>query len=47
MYLVIESYENNPSKEGLLLQVDYEKAFDSVEHEFIYSTMKHMGFGKK
>ena len=45
MYLVMEDFNNNPRKEGLLLQVDYEKAFDSVEHEFIYSTMKKMGFG--
>ena len=45
MYLVIESFNNNPKKEGLLLQVDYEKAFDSVEHEFIYSTTRKIGFG--
>ena len=45
MYLVIESFNNDSDKEGLLLQVDYEKAFDSVEHEFVFSTMKKMGFG--
>ena len=46
MYLVLENFNNNPQREGLLLQVDYEKAFDSVEHEFIFSTMKKMGFGE-
>ena len=45
MYLVLEYYTNNPDDEGLLVQVDYEKAFDSVEHSFLYATMKHMGFG--
>ena len=45
MYLVLESFSNNPKESGILLQVDYEKAFDSVEHEFIFSTMKIMGFG--
>ena len=47
MYLIVESFNNDPTKEGLLLQIDYEKAFDSVEHEFIFSTMKKMGFGDK
>ena len=45
MYLVLEHFNNNPEDEGLLVQVDYEKAFDSVEHSFLYASMKHMGFG--
>lgn len=47
MYLVLEHFNNNPGDEGLLLQVDYEKAFDSVEHEFLFRTMCDMGFGEK
>lgn len=46
MYLVLEHYNNNPDEEGLLLQVDYEKAFDTVEHEFVFQAMKAMGFGQ-
>lgn len=45
MYLVLEYYNNNPSEEGLLLQVDYEKAFDSAEHEFIFKMLRIMEFG--
>ena len=45
MYLMVENFNNDPRKEGILMQVYYEKAFDSVEHEFIFSTMKKMGFG--
>ena len=31
MYLALEHFINNPEEEALLLQVDFEKAFDSVE----------------
>ena len=46
MYLTLEHFDNHPEKEGLLLQVDFEKAFDTVEHEFLYKTLETMGFGK-
>ena len=45
MSLVLENFNNNPDKEGLLLQVDFEKAFDSVEHTFLFSTLDAMGIG--
>ena len=34
-------------EEGLPLQVDFEKAFDTVEHCFFFRTMEIMGFGEK
>ena len=34
MCLTIKFFNNNPEEEGLLLQVDFEKAFDTVEHAF-------------
>ena len=37
--------QNNPDQEGLPLQVNYEKAFDSVEHNFLFKCMEKFGFG--
>ena len=45
MSLVLEHFDNNADEEGLLLQVDFEKAFDSVEHSFLFNTMEKLGFG--
>ena len=45
MCLNLEYFQNNPDEEGLLLQVDYEKAFDSVEHNFLFKFMEKFGFG--
>ena len=36
--------ENIP---GLLMLIDFEKAFDSVSWEFLYATLKLLGFGPK
>lgn len=47
MYLVLEHFQNNPEEEGILLEIDYQKAFDSVEHEFIDETLREMGFGER
>ena len=46
MYLTLEHYYNNPQEECLLLQLDLEKAFGSVEHAFMYETLKFFGFGE-
>ena len=49
MCLNLEYFQNNPDQEGLLLQVDYEKAFDLVEHNFLtfYSSVwKNLGLVK-
>ena len=46
MYLALEHFINNPEEEALLLQVDFEKAFDSVEHKFLFETLDFLGFGE-
>ena len=46
MCLVLDHFNRSEEDQGgLLLQVDFEKAFDSVDHEFLYKTMEKMGFG--
>lgn len=34
-------------KEFVILKLDFEKAFDKIEHEFMLQIMKHKGFGDK
>lgn len=34
-------------EDGLILFLDFYKAFDMVEHSFIFQTLKHFGFGSK
>jgi len=46
MYLVLEYYHRNPDEGGYILQVDFEKAFDSVEHNFLFQTLENVGFGQ-
>ena len=46
MYLALEHFINNPEEEALLHQVDFEKAFDSVEHKFLFETLDFIGFGE-
>ena len=45
MSLVLDHFNENEEEGGLLLQVDFEKAFDSVDHHFLIKTMEKMGFG--
>ena len=45
MCLVLDQYNNNEDEAGLLLQCDFEKAFDSVDHYFLFKTMETLGFG--
>ena len=45
MCLVLEHFENNDQEEGLLLQVDFQRAFDSVGHHFLFKVLRAMGFG--
>ena len=40
----IEYLETN-NKSGILLQLDFEKAFDSVEWSFLINTLSHFNFG--
>ena len=39
-------YCKEANKDGLLLLVDFEKAFDSVSWEFLYKTLDFFNFGK-
>ena len=46
MCLVLTIFNNySDVEEGLLVQVDFEKAFDSVDHTFLFKTLETMGFG--
>ena len=39
-------YADQNSQDGYLVSVDREKAFDSVDHTFIMSTLRKYGFGR-
>ena len=45
MCLTLEHFNSNPAEEGLLLQVDFEKAFDSIEHTFLFKTLEAIEIG--
>ena len=45
LYDIIE-YLNRKNKPGLLLNVDFEKAFDSLSWSFMYKTLESFGFGE-
>ena len=38
-------YLKNENQPGLLVSIDFEKAFDSVDWKFMEKTLKHFGFG--
>lgn len=38
-------YAEEENQDGILFAADIEKAFDSVDHNFIFATLKKFGFG--
>ncbi|KAK2649769.1 hypothetical protein Ddye_017258 [Dipteronia dyeriana] len=38
-------YWKKKGKRGFLVKLDFEKAYENVEHEFLYEVMQKMGFG--
>ena len=45
--LDIFEYCETKNEPGALLCIDFEKAFDSVEHDFIFAVLEKFNFGKK
>ena len=43
---VIHSWRNDKVG-GLVVKLDFEKAYDSVDHSFLDATLEDMGFGNK
>jgi hypothetical protein len=46
LILDIFEYYNNNDLDGILLFLDFEKAFDSVEYNFMYKALEKFNFGK-
>ena len=46
---ILDIYEHceHTNSPGAILCIDFEKAFDSMEHEFLYKVLKKYNFGKK
>lgn len=42
----IISYLNETQKDGYVVNLDFEKAFDRVEHDFLFAILERFGFGK-
>ena len=40
------AYAESENLDGILFAADIEKAFDSVEHNFIFTSLKKLGFGE-
>lgn len=43
---LFELTERNANKSFVLFAADFQKAFDSIEHNFIIATLRHFGFGE-
>lgn len=39
-------YINSSNKTGALINIDLQRAFDSVDHEFLFNILEKMGFDK-
>ena len=42
MFLTLEHLYKNPEEEGLFMQVDLERVFHSVEHNFLFKVIKNL-----
>ena len=40
------TYTESKNKPGLLMLIDFEKAFDSIPWSFVYNVLHFVGFGK-
>ena len=40
-------YLNNDEEGGVILSIDFNKAFDRVEHDFLFDAMRKFGFGDR
>ena len=45
--LDIYEYVESNDKNGAMICIDFEKAFDSVEHDFIFKTLEKFNFGER
>ena len=41
----ILEYTHNNNIEAILFSADFEKAFDSLDHTFLFATLTEFGFG--
>ena len=41
----IYDYVENSGTGGAMISIDFEKAFDTIEHDFIFQTLKQFSFG--
>ena len=42
----IMDYVKDKKESGLMLAIDFRKAFDSINHKFLFKSLKHFGFGR-